>query len=402
MRPFKIFQNSKSFVVSEKEVLQLKSPQIRSIISLSSQQISLSFLMIPVKATTHIQFDEEFKTFRLHSGKSLYAFCIGPELSLEHLYWGVALEAGYDLRYLSQSCRSAHFSTVEASAHNFNDKIFLEAETLEEVQKTWKANKSFSRLKSNSLDDITILQRRRLENYSWRIISKATQDGQKNNNISQNNSSDVNDSSNLLSTPRVSFRSAAMPKASPLRKFDESSALPENRSRSLSASNTENNNATFPELPDLPTSSPCKHLQLDTQNLMNTTLTPSKLYNPKRNKRVTFDRDLGKMGKGAWCSEYTDYGTGDFRSPSFMVVDNFNGSNISPLRYKKHAIYRGKLPMPDSMPAIRCATEREASTLVVTMSDINTGLEVDLVYGELIFKFWQFLRLNTFELKFSL
>ena len=64
-----------------------------------------------------------------------------------------------------------------------------------------------------------------------------------------------------------------------------------------------------------------------------------------------------------------------------MVVDNSNGSSISPLRYKRHAIYRGKLSMPDSMPAIRCMSEREASTLVVTMADVITGLEVDLVYG---------------------
>lgn len=98
--------------------------------------------------------------------------------------------------------------------------------------------------------------------------------------------------------------------------------------------------------------------------------------------RQTFERTLGKMGKGLLCCEYSDHGTGDFRTPSFMVVDNFSGSSISPLRYKRHAIYRGKLPMPDAMPAIRCLSEREASTLVVTMADTITGLEVDLVYGK--------------------
>ena len=100
--------------------------------------------------------------------------------------------------------------------------------------------------------------------------------------------------------------------------------------------------------------------------------------------RQTFERTTGKMGKGLLCCEYSDHGTGDFRSPSFMVVDNSNGSSISPLRYKRHKIYRGKLPMPDAMPAIRCLSDREASTLVVTMADTNTGLEVDLVYGKLL------------------
>jgi len=38
--------------------------------------------------------------------------------------------------------------------------------------------------------------------------------------------------------------------------------------------------------------------------------------------------------------------------------------------------------MPDCLPGIRCLDLREASTLVVTMADHNTGLEVDLVYGK--------------------
>ncbi|KAJ1415994.1 hypothetical protein B484DRAFT_401287 [Ochromonadaceae sp. CCMP2298] len=128
-----------------------------------------------VKATTHISFDEEFKTFRLLTGTSLYTFCIGPELTLEHLYWGVMLEGGYDLRYISQSSRNAHFNTVEAtstSTSTFEGKIVVEAETLEEVQKTWKENSS---LGTRSVDDITLLQRKRMENYSWRILSQACQ-----------------------------------------------------------------------------------------------------------------------------------------------------------------------------------------------------------------------------------
>ena len=82
------------------------------------------------------------------------------------------------------------------------------------------------------------------------------------------------------------------------------------------------------------------------------------------------------------CTEYSDHGTGDFRSPSFIVVDNFNGSAISPLKYKKHRIYRGKLEMPDNLPSIRCLSAEEASTLVVTLADAGSGLEVDLVYGK--------------------
>ena len=46
-----------------------------------------------------------------------------------------------------------------------------------------------------------------------------------------------------------------------------------------------------------------------------------------------FERSGGKIGKGMLCVEYADHGTGDFRAPSFTVIDNANGSSISPLRY---------------------------------------------------------------------
>ena len=91
-----------------------------------------------VKETSHISFDETFKTFRLAAGNTTYALCLSPELTLEHLYWGPKLPEGYDLRYLSQSCRMSHFNTVEAAPHNFEGKICLEAETLEELQTTFK------------------------------------------------------------------------------------------------------------------------------------------------------------------------------------------------------------------------------------------------------------------------
>lgn len=127
-------------------------------------------------------------------------------------------------------------------------------------------------------------------------------------------------------------------------------------------------------------------------------------YNNRKNAmkrhtyRQTFDRAIGKIGKGGICVEYADCGTGDFRSPSFQVIDNFNGSSISPLRYRRHRIYKGKLPFTHSvishyntdnpliartefMPGVRCYDEDEASTLVVTMADVISGLDVDLIYG---------------------
>ena len=37
---------------------------------------------------------------------------------------------------------------------------------------------------------------------------------------------------------------------------------------------------------------------------------------------TAFERSGGKIGKGMLCVEYSDHGTGDFRSPSFTVIDN--------------------------------------------------------------------------------
>ncbi|KAJ1405209.1 hypothetical protein B484DRAFT_404505 [Ochromonadaceae sp. CCMP2298] len=125
-----------------------------------------------VTSTQNVFFDQDFKTFRLYAGKSMYAFCITPELALEHLYWGEALPPGYDLRYLSQSSRNAHFNTVEASpTDQFGGRIVLEAETLEEVMRAYKESVA----KSTSLDKGSAFQKRRMENYSWRILNKASQ-----------------------------------------------------------------------------------------------------------------------------------------------------------------------------------------------------------------------------------
>jgi hypothetical protein len=113
-----------------------------------------------VRSTSHINFNETCKTFRLNAGNSLYAFCITPELTLEHLYWGTKLHDGYDLRYLSQSGRMAHFDTVEAAPLPFEGRIVLEAENLDEIEKLWKENRNWT---SQSSDEADYAQRRRIE-----------------------------------------------------------------------------------------------------------------------------------------------------------------------------------------------------------------------------------------------
>lgn len=108
---------------------------------------------------------------------------------------------------------------------------------------------------------------------------------------------------------------------------------------------------------------------------------PKNIVRLPGNHRRTFERRGGQISKGILSLEYSDHGTGDFRSPSFVSLDTYNGGAISPLRYRKHQILKGKPQMPDNLPGLRYLNEDNASTLIVTLADAGTGLEVDLIYG---------------------
>jgi hypothetical protein len=321
--------------------------------------------MKPIKRTDFVYFDEHLKTFRLHAGNTLYAFCIGPEFTLEHLYWGKKLHEGYDLRFFSQSCRTNQvFTTVEAPAFAFDGKIVSKAETIEEVQKIWRENKVLKL--SAVVEDKDYVQKRRLENYSWRVMSKLSQ---------PHDPEDTAGLDDSASGRRRSFTSAFHAEAN---KENENQGHPKHitRRRTLShdlGSYKVDSHLSFQDLKSL--------AELTEAKKSNYLETIAKDTGSKHKSRQTFERQLGKLGKGGLCVEYSDHGTGDFRAPSFIVTDNYNGSAISPLRYRSHKIYKGKLPL-EGMPSIRCLDENEASTLVVTMMDVFTGLEVDLVYGK--------------------
>lgn len=113
-----------------------------------------------------IVFDENFKTFRLYPGNSLYAFSISPELSLEHLYFGKRLHGGFDLRYLSQSSRSTHFSTAEMNKRS--DLSMFHADTIEELQETWSRATAEAKAGASNADE---MYQKRVQNISWRLMS---------------------------------------------------------------------------------------------------------------------------------------------------------------------------------------------------------------------------------------
>lgn len=76
--------------------------------------------------------------------------------------------------------------------------------------------------------------------------------------------------------------------------------------------------------------------------------------------------------------EFSAFGSGDFRTPSYEVILE-NGASTSELKYVKHEIIPGK-PKMDSLPATYVNREEEAETLEVTLDDDITGITVLLSY----------------------
>lgn len=357
--------------------------------------------------TSHISFNEQDRTFRLYAGDSIYAFCLSSELGLEHLHWGQAVPEEYDLRYLGESSRATHFTTVDAGPDPFGGKIVLAAETLQEIQRTWRENKVWV---PTDMDDQERFVKRRLENYSWRVMTQLLKNklkhgshttmlaGKKFSNTldiqrarSATSTSD-NVRGDLTSAASNSFRKA-MPSPAPSQSSLNPQSTPVNMKihRSYSSPDLEVLHDDFETCAMKDITRNVTH-SMGGQDRRCALRRASAFEDAKIEKKSisvhsraeTFERKIGKIGKGGICLEYSDHGTGDFRTPSFVVVDNFNGSSITPLRYRRHRIYKGKLNMPDDMPSLRCYSEDEASTLVVTLADPSSGLEVDLIYGKLM------------------
>lgn len=87
---------------------------------------------------------------------------------------------------------------------------------------------------------------------------------------------------------------------------------------------------------------------------------------------VSFD-----MLKDTQLLEYADFGSGDFKSPSFEV-EYADGTRLSPVVYKAHQILQGKVRVDEGLPSLYNETVAECQSLCITMHDPDYGLEVDL------------------------
>ena len=76
--------------------------------------------------------------------------------------------------------------------------------------------------------------------------------------------------------------------------------------------------------------------------------------------------------------EYPSYGTGDYRSPAFTVLQE-NGSRIVNYEYTAYEILKGKKSL-EPLPATYVEDEEEAATLEVTLHDQVTDTDLILSY----------------------
>lgn len=295
-----------------------------------------------------------------------------------------------------------HFNVIEAAPDRFGGRIILQAETLEEIQTTWRENKVWV---PKDMDDKERFEKKRLENYSWRIMSKVHMHDVYQNLLRQK---EKESHQKFLRPPLKSYASTADLSSFKTRhnESDSNFASDDLSTATATAVQINGNSRRLKYAPSESSLHALKDLNRDRQldscsiNYRHPVIDnlPGKSRTPTHHRQtITYNRSIGKIGKGGLCVEFADHGTGDFRTPSFMLVDNFNGSSISPLRYRNHRIYRGKLEIPDRMPGIRCFDENEASTLVVTLADVICGIEVDLIYGKCCSEFRARVTMSSFQ-----
>ena len=96
--------------------------------------------------------------------------------------------------------------------------------------------------------------------------------------------------------------------------------------------------------------------------------------------QVVYDSDDSTFNLNLEFLELPTYGKGDFREP-MMHFRLDDGSRITDFKYSKHEI-KAK-PIIDSMPETK-ANQSDVETLVVTMTDSNAGLEIELLYTPIV------------------
>ena len=315
-------------------------------------------------------FESETRTFSLYCGDSQqYSFCVSPEGDLEHLYFGPELHSGYDLRYLLGSSRQPHFETQQLNEESLDCWETASIDLDVSVDESSDASVEVSRRKAI-----------RMSNLKWRLGHLYKENLRKRESVQLQFAQDLEAGSTLRSNKRATsdvapenFSNGSSEKASTIfQVVDGEETKASATSRSLSSVEHEYVDDDVVALSDFDVVSAtlCAHV--------NNTPTIEKLC---ESTITTLNaRKGGELGAGSICKEWADVGTGDYRSPSFEVV-SANGMSVSPVKYYSHRIVEGRVPSDahNYLPGVRVGKD-EATTLIVTMQDEASGLEVDLHY----------------------
>eukprot|EP00931_Biecheleriopsis_adriatica_P109560 TRINITY_DN8381_c0_g1_i1.p1 TRINITY_DN8381_c0_g1~~TRINITY_DN8381_c0_g1_i1.p1 ORF type:complete len:1029 (+),score=172.35 TRINITY_DN8381_c0_g1_i1:405-3089(+) len=272
-----------------------------------------------------VHFDTNFRTFHLKAGPSQYAFCVDQHGSLEHLHFGNWVGMGHDLTYLSESDPALTFEPAPAGTQYSTGELLRMVETEENIdpQQLWMLS---THMRSERGGDWHMA---RVENLTWRLRNLWSKSSQEPNLKSRLTAQDV---------LKVLERSAVpCPK-------DELAAAPEG---SLASAGSRG-------------------------HLLQPDLEESEGRLPGR---------PGRQGeKGSKLLEVSEFGTGDFRTPSLDVCFRKDGSRLLPLVYQHHRVVPGIVPSASGLPLLGARNSEGLQTLIVDMVDTYTELKVQLIY----------------------
>ncbi len=77
--------------------------------------------------------------------------------------------------------------------------------------------------------------------------------------------------------------------------------------------------------------------------------------------------------------EYPTWGRGDYRLPAYQARQ-INGSAVTDLHFARYRLVKGKPHLETGLPQLMVGSDQDAETLIITLVDTVTQLEVELFY----------------------
>lgn len=358
-----------------------------------------------------VTYDGQLRLFRLRCKDSLYAFRVDDARNLEHLYWGPPLPPTDDITYLIRS----HVPTPFDPKGTVSIAKVLGLEELntignvEDLTDKWKI---FTKQKdADGGEDGK--RGRRLENASWRLwhqernrggdlnrdlsdatVAQALQELHKEIPPSANGSHPDNVEVHFPARPTGDDHStpstarSAKPRGLGMRRTATSSSMVNVAAMAEAHAQGVRTGAASPLVHRRSTRDLWGKGGPASPRLKRSA--PSQVYSPiagsfgdliMTDQATNWgDLDPEILGKNTKLLEFSDAGTGDYRDPSFKLTFSKDGSSVCPIEYKGFKIVEGKVPMPSPMPAMYTDSLEEATTLIVEMEDMLTGLRFLLHY----------------------